>query len=213
MRVLDASELHVSISRGNAKMGSIPSVSLPPVKTCSPEAVKFCGRKCYVKRYVMRRQKTVGAAYERNLYLLNNDPVKFWREVNAAVAMATHFRFGVSGDIPNMAYLLNMAYIANCNPHCEILCFTKQYNIVNLYLKKLKLHKLPKNLHIILSAWKGLPMENPYNLPEAHVFFKDGTTTAKDGARYCSGNCYECAVTNANCWSLKKGEQIIFKEH
>lgn len=56
-------------------------------------------------------------------------------------------------------------------------------------------------------------MENPYNLPEAHVFFKDGTTTAKDGARYCSGNCYECAAANTNCWSLKKGEQIIFKEH
>ena len=56
-------------------------------------------------------------------------------------------------------------------------------------------------------------MKNPHNLPEAHVFFKDGTTTAKDGARYCSGNCYECAVANANCWSLKEGEQIIFKEH
>jgi hypothetical protein len=210
MRTLDAQELHVSISCGNSKMGAVPSVSLPPVKTCSPEAVKYCGRKCYVKRYVMRRQKTVGAAYERNLYILQNDPEKFWREVNAAVAMSTHFRFGVSGDIPSWYYLRNMAAIAKLNSHCEILCFTKQYDIVNFHLKK---HELPKNLHIIFSAWKGLPMENPNNLPEAHVFFKDGTTTAKDGARYCSGNCYECAMTNANCWSLQKGEQIIFKEH
>lgn len=76
MREIDASELHVSISRGNSKMGSVPSVSLPPVKTCSPEAVKHCGKKCYVKRYVLRRQKTVGAAYERNLYILQNDPCK-----------------------------------------------------------------------------------------------------------------------------------------
>lgn len=210
MREIDAHELHVSISRGNSKMGAVPSVSLPPVKTCSPEAVKFCGRKCYVKRYVMQRQKTVGAAYERNLYLLQNEPEKFWREVNAAVAMTTHFRFGVSGDIPGWFYLRNMVSIAKHNSHCEILCFTKQYDIVNFYLKK---HELPKNLHIVFSAWKGLPMENPHNLPEAHVFFKDGTTTAKDGARYCSGNCYECAVANANCWSLKEGEQIIFKEH
>ncbi len=211
MRNVDATELHVSISRGNSKMGSIPSVSLPPVKTCSPEAVKFCSRKCYVRRYVGRR-KTVGAAYERNLYLLNNDPVKFWREVNAAVAMATHFRFGVSGDIPDLPYLLNMIWIAEQNPHCEILCFTKKYDIVNFHLN-VKAYKLPENLHIIFSAWKGLPMDNPHNLPEAHVFYRDGTTTAKDGARYCSGNCYECAMTNANCWSLKKGEQIIFKEH
>ncbi len=212
MRKVDANELHVSISRGNSKMGAVPSVSLPPVKTCSPEAVKYCGRKCYVKRYVMRRQKTVGAAYERNLYLLNNEPEKFWREVNAAVAMTTHFRFGVSGDIPDMFYFIRMIETAEKNPHCEILCFTKQYNIANCYLTSSKV-KLPSNFHIIFSAWKGLPMENPHNLPEAHVFYRDGTTTAKDGARYCSGNCYECALTNANCWSLKQGEQIIFKEH
>ena len=211
MNKTDTQELHVSISRGNSKMGAVPSVSLPPVKTCSPEAVKHCGKKCYVKRYVMRRQKTVGAAYERNLFLLENDPEKFWREVNAAVAMATHFRFGVSGDIPDLVYLLNMIDVAERNPHCEILCFTKQYDIINFHLEYH--NSFPKNLHIIFSAWKGLPMKNPNNLPEAHVFFKDGTTTAKDGARYCSGNCYECAMTNANCWSLKAGEQIIFKEH
>ena len=206
----DMKDLHISVSRGNSKMGAVPSVSLPPVKTCSPEAVKFCGRKCYVKRYVMRRQKTVGAAYERNLYILQNDSEKFWREVNGAVAMATHFRFGVSGDIPDVYYLANMVEIALHNPHCEILCFTKQYAIVNSYLST---RTFPDNFHTIFSAWKGLPMDNPYNLPEAHVFYRDGTTTAKDGARYCSGNCYECAMTNANCWSLKPGEQIIFKEH
>lgn len=203
--------LHVSISRGNSKMGAVPSVSLPPIKTCSPEAVKFCGRKCYVKRYVMRRQKTVGAAYERNLYILQNDPDKFWREVNGAVAMTTHFRFGVSGDIPNLDYLVHMAEIAKKNPHCQILCFTKQYSIVNAYV--IAHCSLPKNLHIIFSVWKGLEMNNPFHFPEAHVFYKDGTTTAKDGARYCSGNCYECAMTDSNCWSLKDDEQIIFKEH
>ena len=205
-------ELHVSVSKGNAKMGAVPSVSLPPIKTCSTEAVKFCGRKCYVRRYVLRRKKTVGAAYERNLYLLQNEPVKFWREVNAAVAMTTHFRFGVSGDIPDLIYLLNMIDVARRNPHCEILCFTKQYEIVNFHLTRTE-GSLPPNLHMIFSAWKGLSMDNPYNLPEAHIFYRDGTTTAKDGARYCSGNCYECAVENANCWSLKAGEQIIFKEH
>lgn len=209
MSKLDSQELHVSISRGNAKMGAIPSLSLPPIKTCSPEAAKLCSRKCYVRRYVARR-KTVRDAYERNLFLLKNEPEKFWREVNGAVAMSTHFRFGVSGDIPDMEYLTHMAGIATNNPHCQILCFTKQYSIVNSYML---FTELPPNLHIIFSAWKGLPMDNPRSLPEAHVFYRDGTTTAKDGARYCSGNCYECAIDNANCWSLQKGEQIIFKEH
>lgn len=203
-------DLHISISRGNSKMGAIPSLSLPPVKTCSPRAVAVCGRKCYVRRYVARR-KSVREAYDRNLYLLQNDPDKFWREVNGAVAMTTHFRLGVSGDIPNLDYLVHMAEIAEKNTHCQILCFTKQYDIVNAYVTT---HcNLPENLHIIFSAWKGLEMNNPFHFPEAHVFFKDGTTTAKDGARYCSGNCYDCAMTDSNCWSLKNDEQIIFKEH
>lgn len=209
-KTLNIRELHISVSRGNSKMGSVPSVSLPPVKTCSPQAVKFCGRKCYVKRYVGRRMKTVGAAYERNLYILQHDPEKFWREVNGAVAMSTHFRLNVSGDIPDLDYLLHIAEIAQNNRHCQILIFTKQYEIVN---ECLKMTGIPDNLHLVLSAWKGLEMDNPHNLPEAHVFYRDGTTTAKDGARYCSGNCFECAMDDNNCWSLKNGEQIIFKEH
>lgn len=206
---LNLEDLHVSISTGNSKMGCIPSVSLPPMKTCSAEAVKYCGRKCYVRRYVGRR-KTVRDAYERNLFLLCNEPEKFWREVSAAVSMSTHFRFGVSGDIPDEDFLQHMVYIARKNTHCDILCFTKQYDIVNNYVVK---HRIPPNLHIIFSVWKGLPSKNTNRFPEAHVFYRDGTTTAQDGAKYCSGNCYECALVNANCWSLKKGEQIIFKEH
>ena len=202
-------ELHVSISPGNAKMGAIPSVSLPPIKSCSLAACELCGKKCYVRRIIARR-KTVRDAYERNWSILSDDPDKFWREVSGAVAMTTHFRFGVSGDIPNADYLNMMVVLARKNKHCEILCFTKQYEIVNEYLRY---HKFPKNLHLIFSAWKGLQMNNPYNLPEAHVLFRDGTTTAKDGAKWCSGNCSVCGIENKNCWSLQKGEQIVFKEH
>lgn len=202
-------ELHVSISPGNAKMGFIPSISLPPIITCSPYACKLCGKKCYARRIVARR-KTVREAYERNLYLLKNEPEKFWREVSGAIMVSTHFRFGVSGDIVNLDYLNHIVELAHKYKHCEILCFTKQFDIVNEFLKH---HRLPKNLHLIFSAWKGMEMNNPHNLPEAHIFYKDGTTTAKDGAKYCSGNCSVCSVTNANCWSLQKGEQIIFKEH
>lgn len=202
-------ELHVSISPGNAKMGAIPSVSLPPIKSCSLVACEKCGKKCYVRRIIARR-KTVRDAYERNWSILSDDPDKFWREVGGAVAMTTHFRFGVSGDIPTTDYLEHIVKLARTYTHCEILCFTKQYEIVNEYLKH---HRLPKNLHLIFSAWKGLTMNNPYNLPEAHVLFRDGTTTAKDGAKWCSGNCALCSVNNSNCWSLQKGDQIVFKEH
>ena len=203
-------ELHVSISRDNSKMGSIPSVSLPPIITCSKEACKHCGKKCYALKIARLRPKTVGAAYQRNLDILTNDPEKYWREVDAALKINRFFRFGVSGDIPNKEYFNKMCALGRANSHCEILCFTKQFAIVN---KALYNHTMPKNLHLIFSGWRGMTMDNPHNLPEAHVFYKDGYTTAKDGAKWCSGNCYECAIAGANCWSLKNGDQIMFREH
>ena len=38
--------------------------------------------------------------------------------------------FHVSGDIPDADYLLHMVSIAQRNPHCEILCFTKKFSMV-----------------------------------------------------------------------------------
>jgi len=56
-------------------------------------------------------------------------------------------------------------------------------------------------------------MENPYCLPEAHVQYKDGSTTAPDNAVSCGGNCSECAQKSGGCWTLGSGEAIVFQEH
>jgi hypothetical protein len=121
------------------------------------------------------------------------------------------FRFHVSGDIPDSDYLVHMIQIAERNPHCEILCFTKKYGIVNDYLSNGG--NTPENLHIIFSAWIGLEMANPFSLPEAHVRYRDGSTTARQGATECGGNCTECACTDGGCWTLKPGQQVVFDEH
>lgn len=125
--------------------------------------------------------------------------------------MSRFFRFHVSGDIPDIYYLNHMVDIAERNPHCEILCFTKKYVVVNSYLDAGGI--IPKNLHLIFSAWRGLKMENPHGLPEAHVRYRDGTTTAHENAVQCSGNCTECALTEGGCWSLKDGQEVVFDEH
>jgi len=198
----------VKISSGNSKMGSISSVSLPAGRTC--RASSPCFKKCYARK-LERLRPSVRNAYQQNLNLLLNDPDTFWREVEASVMMSRFFRFHVSGDIPDMDYLGNMVSIAVRNRHCQILCFTKKYELVNQYISA---HgTLPENLHMIFSAWAGLAMDNPYRLPEAHVRYRDGTTTACDGAKNCGGNCTVCAVTEDGCWTLKSGEQIVFDEH
>lgn len=198
---------HVSISRGNSKMGNVPSVSLPSQVTCRPCP---CWDKCYAKK-LERLRPSVRKAYQRNLNILDNDPMKYWREVEAAIMCSRFFRFHVSGDIPDGQYLCQMAAVAERNPHCQILCFTKKYEMVNIGLDNG--FEIPSNLHIIFSAWKGLEMENPHNLPEAHVRYRDGTTTAREDAVQCHGNCTDCAITDSGCWTLKKGEEVVFNEH
>lgn len=203
-------KIHVCISKGNTKMGTIPSVSLPAVLTCKKGCA--CCKYCYALK-IERLRKTVRESYQRNLKILREDSDKYWREVNEAVKMNRFFRFHVSGDIPDTLYFSHMILTAYENPHCEILCFTKQYEIVNDMVKLLADNKLPENLHIIFSADSNLKMDNPYQFPEAHIRFKDGSCTAKKGAIECYGNCTECCVAGCGCWKLKKGEQVVFNQH
>ena len=200
--------MNIKISNGNAKLGNIPSVSLPAGITCRRDCA--CQKKCYAKK-LERLRKSVRDAYQHNLDVLTNEPNTYWREVEASIMMSRFFRFHVSGDIPDNVYLAHMIEIAGRNPHCEILCFTKKFDLVNQHLEFGG--NIPKNLHIIFSAWKGLKMDNPFLLPEAHVRYRDGSTTASINAKECGGNCTECAITDAGCWTLKKGEQVVFNEH
>ena len=200
--------MNVKISNGNAKMGAIPSVSLPAGVTCRSDCE--CSKKCYAKR-LERMRPSVRQAYKHNYDLLNSDPNTYWREVEASIMMSRFFRFHVSGDIPDAAYFEHMVDIARTNTHCEILCFTKKYDIVNSHINIIG--KLPKNLHIIFSGWHDIEMVNPYNLPEAHVRYRDGSTTAREDTKLCGGNCTECAITDGGCWTAKHGEQVVFNEH
>ena len=200
--------MNVKISNGNAKMGTIPSVSLPAGVTCRSDCE--CSKKCYAKR-LERMRPSVRQAYQHNYDLLNRVPNTYWREVEASIMMSRFFRFHVSGDIPDAAYFEHMVDIACTNTHCEILCFTKKYDIVNSHINIIG--KLPKNLHIIFSGWHDIEMVNPYNLPEAHVRYRDGSTTAREDAKLCGGNCTECAITDGGCWTAKHGEQVVFNEH
>lgn len=198
----------VNISRGNSKMGAISSVSLPAGLTCRGDCE--CARKCYAKK-LERLRPSVRNAYRSNYELLQTDPVTYWREVEAAVMLSRFFRFHVSGDIPDMLYLFKMARIAERNQHCQILCFTKKYELVNQYIRETG--GLPSNLHILFSAWRGMDIANPNRLPEAHVRYRDGTTTASADAVECGGNCTECAMTDGGCWTLERGQQVVFNEH
>lgn len=196
----------VSISNGNAKMGAIPSVSLPACVTCNPSAP--CFKKCYAVR-LARRYKTVTAAYERNLEILSTNPALYWSSVYTAAATVKYFRYHVSGDIPNIEYFAHMVQLADALPGTTFLAFTKQYPIVNAYLNNGG--TIPANLVIIYSNWGSWKCENPHNLPVCEVVLK-GSAPAPDW-KVCGGNCTECACRGVGCWELKNGDTIAIYEH
>lgn len=196
----------ISISKGNSKMGAIPSISLPPCITCNPEAP--CFKKCYAVK-LQRRYKTVKTAYDHNLEVLHSNPELYWLQVKTSAAMTRFFRFHVSGDIPNIEYLENMVETALELPNTNFLAFTKQFDIVNLFLYKGG--AIPENLKIIFSNWGDWKCSNPYNLPQCEVILK-GQAPENDW-KICGGNCTECACRGIGCWELKNGETIAIYEH
>ena len=196
----------VSISKGNSKMGAIPSVSLPACTTCNPSAP--CFKLCYAAK-ITRLYKTVKTAYENNLNILKSDPGEYWQQVRQAAAMARYFRYHVSGDIPNKEYFANMVKLANELPHTSFLAFTKQYDIINLFLVNGGV--IPSNLKIIFSNWGDWKCFNPFSLPECEIILK-GSQPADDW-KICGGNCTECACRGIGCWQLNNGETIAIYQH
>lgn len=206
--VQNVNKMHVYIASGNKKTGAaVPSVSLIPVYHCNN--CKSCKGLCYDLRNDCmypgcRDKRAINAA------ILEKDPERYFKEINDAAAMQRYFRWHIGGDIVDKYYLEKMVWIAEENPHCEFLAFTKCFDIVNEYLD---IKAFPRNLHIIFSAWIGQKMDNKHNLPTSNPLFANGDTTAHDGAQWCGGNCTECARIGVGCWTMKSGDEVIFPAH
>lgn len=191
---------HVTISDGNRKVGSVPSISLPPVITCNPRAK--CFKDCYVlKSY--RIYPSVRQAYQKNLDTYNSDADLYFESIDnwIRIRKPVLFRFHVSGDIPDRRYLAGMVKLAIDNPETKFLAFTKRYNLNKLF------KNVPDNLSIVISAWPGMRLPKT-SLPIA--FMDDGKEKRINNALECFGNCETCGM----CWSLKTiGKNVVFKKH
>ena len=140
-------------------MGVIPSVSLLPVITCRKNAP--CIKDCYARR--MTRYTIVKSAYTRNTELYKNDPDSYFMQLKTALFVNRFFRLHVSGDFPSADYFARCVEAVASVPGCTVLAFTKQYEIVNEYVKNGG--KIPTNFKIIYSTWGSWKPVNPYNFP------------------------------------------------
>jgi len=202
----------VKISLTNSKLGGfIPSVNLPAGLTCRADAP--CQKGCYAKKGNWL-YANVKESLKNNLNIFNENPEEYFNSIIAQLNNGDisykFFRWHSSGDIVNFKYLQGVIRVAEACPQTKFLCFTKKFGLVNLYLEAKK--ELPENLHIVFSAWdKDFKVENPFDLPVTYINFKKQERNADipEYAIPCMGKCAECKA----CWSLKKGQSVVFNQH
>ena len=206
--VQEGEDVRVRFSAGNTKMGAVASVSTLPFLTCPASCAGTCGAKCYAAKLANLRPNVL-KNYAINTALALLLPEEYWRQIAEYVRGVRYFRFHVSGDIINADYFAHMIECARNNPHAEILCFTKRYDVVNSWIDANG--DLPENLHILFSGWQNLTPDNPHSLPETNVFTCEDDFN--DDWKVCGGNCFNCACRGVGCWQVGNGETIAFKMH
>lgn len=203
-------KVQIVLQKGNNKTGvDCWTVSLIPIADCYN--CSKCKPDCYDINNVCF-MPAVQNDRARNSALHMFDIAEYWRQVEELVKekSVTQLRINVGGDLryEDFGYIKSMA--ERC-PNTDIMFFTKTYDDMNKFLDETE---FPSNVHPIISRWCGTDCNNKHNLPESHVLYPDGKTTAPEyGSRYCGGNCSECHLNKDGCWTLKKGESVIFNAH
>jgi len=202
---------NVNFTLSNAKLGGfIPSLDMPPIITCRKNAP--CIKGCYARKgNFMYKNKQM--SMQANLEAYKQDSKAFFDTVveflnNGDIAYK-FFRWFGAGDIVDHNFLVGACEVAKQCPTIRFLMFTKKYELVNEFLT---INEIPSNLHIVFSMWdKDFKVENPYNLPQAYVNFKNKecNPVIPEHAIPCQGDCSSCK----SCWSLVKNQSVYFNQH
>ena len=204
-------DIQLCISAGNNKIGKTMNISTMPILCCGN--CKECKKLCYDIKACLQYPGTVIDARMRNTVLLRRNRREYFRRIEAAINKRRankYFRWHVAGDIIDVDYFDQMVKIARKHPDFTFWTYTKMYNVVNEWCSWhiAKRGAIPKNLHVMFSEWRGMPMHNPYNFPEFRVVFKEDAV--KPRGFYCPGNCDICKASKRGCIA---GETTYCNEH
>jgi len=194
--------MRLFISNGNKKLGPIPNVSLPPIKTCieNPQ----CAEKCYARKFSTGYAKnTAGIRWEENWQLWQENPARFELELSNYLTWAEprYFRWHVGGDIPDENYLRMMKNIAWLFPQTKFMAYSKRPWAWTTEGNELK------NLSIIRSLWINEPVADE----EPYMFYKVWPKDKEPSSHeiWCSGDCTSCKA----CWRIKLHERVNIHIH
>lgn len=182
------------ISRGNLKLGVLPSFSLPPGKTC-PGKSAFCDKFCFGLhgRYKL---PNVIEANERRLEASRRPEFAgvAVREIQKACTPA--FRIHVVGDMYERKYIEKWIDIATHLPDVQFFGSTRSWHIKKLYGSLIYLRDLP-----------NVSLRASVDVTDKDVPDEGWSTWSVEGDGYSCPhdkgtvkNCYTCG----RCWQNKE---------
>ena len=184
------------VSSGNTKIGKVLNVSLPPMMTCSN--CKGCKHYCYDISACLRYSNCLDARI-RNLVVLEKNRDEYFSRIDLKCSRRRknkYFRWHVAGDIVDIDYFDRMVKIAKKHDDFIFWTYTKNYSVVNEYVRQHGIDSIPKNFFIMFSEWRGMPIDNPFGFPEFSCHFPDEKPR---GMWKCPGNCDICKRLSRGC--------------
>ena len=193
----------IRISKGNRKLGSVPSVSLPPIITCGWDVP--CSKDCYALR-MLRFRETIKRSWMANLDFFESNRGAFFAELARFLDRSAprFFRFHVAGDFVDSDHLQRAVKLAKRFPDVRILAFTKRFDLLP------NPRSIPRSFALIASQWSGWK-ESPAGYRRAWMrdpANPDPRIPAR--ALECPGSCESCAL----CWNLRQlRADVVFEKH
>lgn len=199
----------VRFSNGNKKIGNMPAFNTAACLTCNRRAECY-KRFCYAKA-IDRVRPYVYINEIMNTYCFLIDPDGFINQFNAFLNKKrknkiTAFRLNAAGDIISYDYFIKLVEVIRSHPDITFLQYTKNYKIVNDYMKKYGV--LPDNLIMQFSADNNLKMNNPYNFRVVSVFTPGCAPAVNKSGFICPCNrakkdwhCIDCYRSGCGCFS------------
>jgi hypothetical protein len=194
--------MKLKISEGNSKIGRVPNISLPPIKSCRLGVP--CFKDCYAMK-AYRQYANVRSAWDNNLELYNKDWRAYFVDLDDYLfnKRPDRFRFHVAGDIIDQKYLAQMLWTASMFPDTKFLAFTKRYDLDMS-------EPVPDNLTLVLSVWPGMELPEKTQLPWAWLA-EDVRRPKKEPFISCPGKCDSCSH---KCWGgISSDLHVVFERH
>lgn len=206
------SEIHIHVSRGNSKLGDIPSISLLPYLTCPAVCKSSCAGTCYAAKLAALRP-SCRKAWAENTTIAFCDIFRFRDELAQWIEKhrTAFFRFHVSGDMFSEKYFRDVVIAtAERFPETVFMTYTKRHLLASIYAEG---GGLPGNVRINLSADTENGLSTPAGLPFNVTDILRKRAEVPAGYTVCPGHCATCAATGINCFDECGDARVIFKQH